>query len=493
MLSLLDRAVELKELKSIVSSSEVKNLTTELNALTYSNWRFCIQQLRESKLVSIRNSGQDLVLDCHPIVRDFGAEYLKFKMPVAWSQGNELLFDFYTSGKLEYPESMHELEPLFRAVTHGVYAGRVQEAFNIYFLKIKRKQFSMFAEGSHHADQACIRAFFQRKWDKPLDSLTEEAKGYLLSSAATNLIYLGDINSAIDPALKSIEWYINNGKWLEAASASAPLMSMLIMAGEMPKALALKESMSTTISRSGNKVIQGMASNFNAYLNFLVGENEQASENFAVSEKILLSCKPESPAPFPTISSYYCKFLLETGRTKKALNRALKTFGWRHQTTWQVAIDTTSLLASDMLILGLIFLEIGDKINAKKYLDRQVELFKSTDEWLYLPTGLSSRARFHMAVNDFEAALKDLEEAIEISKRTGAKFGEWEAYIDMAQLQLQTENFESSDEFLTKAKSLENMEMYRFRDKQINKLEETLANHLPHTTNNERMPRESIR
>ncbi len=173
-------------------------------------------------------------------------------------------------------------------------------------------------------------------------------------------------------------------------------------------------------------------------------------------------------------------------------NRSLKTFAWREQNSWQVAIDTTSLLASDIIVMGLIFLKVGDKINAKHYLDRQVNLLKSSDEWLYLPTGLSSRAKFNIAMENFEAALKDLEEAIEIAQRTGAKFGEWEAYLGMAQLQLKREKYKLSHEYLSKATSMPNMEEYRFRDTEILELQSRLAEHLPNSSINRDAIGESI-
>ena len=100
------------------------------------------------------------------------------------------------------------------------------------------------------------------------------------------------------------------------------------------------------------------------------------------------------------------------------------------------------------MVLGLVFLRLGDLTNAKVHLDRQVELFKSADEWLYLPTGLNSRAQFYIATNNFHEATKDLEEALNISLKTGAKLGEWEAYINYSQLHLKQENYESSKKFL---------------------------------------------
>jgi tetratricopeptide (TPR) repeat protein len=160
---------------------------------------------------------------------------------------------------------------------------------------------------------------------------------------------------------------------------------------------------------------------------------------------------------------------------QKALDRSLKTFSWRKQNSWQVAVDTTSLLASDIQILGLIFLELGDYANAKIYLDRQVDLFKAADEWLYLPTGLNARAKMHVKLENFEAALDDLNDAISISQRTGATFGEWEANLSFAQFYFVQGDFELSRSYLEKVKSLPGMELYKFRDDEILTLENDLS------------------
>lgn len=479
LLSLLDRAIDLEEFKIICNFSNIPGVTHELNIMTSVQWLICIKQLEASRLISVKRIRNKIVCDCHPIVRDFTVDHFRKKYEFEWVLSNNLFFDYYTSISSINPSNMQELEPFFRAVIFGVNAGRAQEAFEIYYEKIKRKQFSMSTEGSHYADQACIKAFFKNQWNTPLECLSNEAKVYLLSSAAANLIYLGDIYNAIEPSLSSINMYIKNEQYFEAACAAGPLMSMLIMAGEIGKAKNLEDSLKPIIESSNNEGIIGVASNFSGYVDFLIGDKESAAENFRKSEKVLSASAPNSSAPFPTISAYYCKFLLETGKVNAALNRALKTFGWRRNNSWQVAIDTTSLLASDIIVLGLIFLQFGDKPNAKKHLDRQIELLKFSDEWLYLPTGLCARAKFNIAINNFSDALNDLDEAIEISQKTGAKFGEWEAYLEMSQLFLKQKKYEESHEYLSKALALPNMDMYRFRDTEIGELQDLLAKHLP--------------
>jgi tetratricopeptide (TPR) repeat protein len=213
-----------------------------------------------------------------------------------------------------------------------------------------------------------------------------------------------------------------------------------------------------------------MAHSFKAHALHLCGEDQQAGELFEKSDAILTMEDPGSKVTFPTISSYYCKYLLETGQPEKALDRSLKTFSWRSKGGWQVAIDTTSLLASDMQILGLASLALGDHANGKLYLDKQVDLLKEADEWLYLPSGLNARANFYLAVGDCNAAGDDLEDALEISKRTGARFGEWETYLNLMNLYVQKQEFSKARKASEELDKITGMSLYTFRDDEIKTL-----------------------
>jgi tetratricopeptide (TPR) repeat protein len=209
---------------------------------------------------------------------------------------------------------------------------------------------------------------------------------------------------------------------------------------------------------------------FQAHIFHLSGKDREAEDLFEKSEEILTRREPISPVSFPTISSYYCKFLLETDRAELALQRSLQTLAWRSQGTWQVSVDTTSLLASDLQILGLCYLQLGDKVNAKVYLDKQLDLLQEADEWLYMPSGLNARASYCMAMGDYAAAHADLIKALEISRRTGARFGEWETCLNLSQVHLKWGNRSKAVRYLEELDQVPDMNLYRFRDKELTRL-----------------------
>lgn len=477
LLCLIEKATSIEELIALGRNDKIRDLTDLLNDLSEVKWRYALKNLEAAKIVSIDFESNPVSLDCHPLIKDFINENTRKSYKSAWRSGNKMVFKDLLGRLPDYPESLQEFDPFFRAVLHGTRAGEIEEAFNFYYLRIKRKQFSMQPEGSHYADQACIRSFFDREWDLPAQALSEDAQNYLLTSAATNLIYLGNIRDAILPCKKSIEWFKERGEWLQAAVASGPLASMYIAAGELVEAMKLIAEMEDSVAKTGNDIAKAMYSSFKGYVLFLNGKAAEAEQLFQESDQVLSSPIPSSEVIFPTISSYYCKFLLEIGKVHEALERSLRTLAWRMKGSWQVAIDTTSIVASDYLVLGLVFLEIGDIANAKIYLEKQVNLFQSSAEWLYLPTGLNSRARLHAAVSDLNSAHRDLDESLAISKRTGARFGEWEAHIDKAQLYAHQNKTQQARECLSTARNLPGMDHYKFRNKEISELEHKLGLH----------------
>lgn len=462
LLGLFDRGIALGDVQALVASESVTGLTEELAGLSKTEWSYGIQKLVDANLISISKRDGSTIIDCHPLIRDFLNEHLRMEKPEVWMQGNRMIFNFLQQGAIENPKSMVELEPLFRAVIHGTRAGLIEESFQLYFERIKRKQFSIFTEGSHHADQSCIRTFFRRPWIEPVSDLSESAGFYLLSCAAANLIYLGQIDEAIEPSILSIQGFQKNERWFEAAATSAPLVSMLIAAGRLQDARQKWNSIQDSVEMTNNEVVKAVSISVGAYLSFLEGDLREAGKLFEDSEKILNKGAPDSDLACPTISAYYCKYLLDIGETDRALERALLTLEWRKTHSWQVAVDTTSLYATDLMVLGLIYLKLDDLENATHYLSKAVELFKAGNEWLYLPSGLIGRAKLHMANTDYAAGQQDLVEAVAIARNTGAQFSEWEAEISLAELALQTGNTSLGQSCFQRALEIEGMESYKY-------------------------------
>ncbi|MEQ9007085.1 MAG: hypothetical protein RLP12_04310, partial [Ekhidna sp.] len=346
--------------------------------------------------------------------------------------------------------------------------------FQVYFERVK-KRYVMLSEGSHYVDLSCIRSFFLEEWEEPIESLSEDARSYLLSSAASNLMALGHIDESIVPMQSSIGSYLENEMWLEAAGSAGPYISMLIETGNLVNALDTLDQFKNCVNSSQNVVIEAMDNSFRGYACHLNGRSSEAGIFFGLAEEILQLEDPGVEVNFPTVSSYYIKFLLETGRVDEALQRSNQTFSWRKNRAWQTRIDAPSVFASDVLVAGLIYMRKGEFAKAKQYLDEQISIFRGAHEWLYIPTGLSYRAAFFIEIEDFESAEMDLDEALQISLKSGALFCQWEALINYSALNIKKEKFDAARNYLEKALSIPKMRAYKFRDNQIREYAEKLG------------------
>jgi tetratricopeptide (TPR) repeat protein len=481
LVCMLDRSVTLSTLKTLSTMARDSEYFQNLRELSNLHWKFSLGKLSEARLLTIAEGDVDLNIDCHPLIRDFVENLLEMERPDIRIYGHDLIFKHLVS-LADASEKKSRMDLLFRAVVHGTKANLFSESFGLYSEKIKNMQYSMFTEGSQHSDQVCIRSFFDSDWNLLTSDLSEESEFYLLSISAINLMNLGLLDEAIEPAYKSLAWHRKRGKWAEAATMAGHLTSMLIVAGKLSEVEALLNETADCVRNSNNFVISSGAKSFRGYYNFLIGDVAAAATCFEEANKVLSDNLPTPIVSFPTLNSYYVSFLIGTGEYKLALQSALQTYQSRSLDTWQSTGDATSIFASDIMVLGLAYLACGGTKQAEEHLNRQVELFKSSDEWLYLPTGLNSRAIYYMSIRKYDLALKDLEEALDISNRTRAKLGEWDTYINLANLHAAQGQFERSSHFFEIAISMPEMRIYKFRDTEIENLRETLDKMIPSKT-----------
>jgi len=473
LLSLLGRATELTSMLDLINQGRLKGVTDKLSEADQPQIYYLVENLKDANLISVYRDSEQLTMDCHPLVRDAVSDEFNRADKKSWQSAHGLIFDCLRAKTTEMPANVAEFELLARTVIHGNKSARFPESFNLYYYTGKQT----FTMGlvSHEVDQLVIESFLGNSLESYPDKLSDDAIHFLLSCASNNLMAIGQIEKSLRLTSQCISFFLRGGKWVEATFAAGPAISMLIALGDLAGALSLIDELRLAVKHTDNIVLSAVSKNFEAYVCYLAGDIRKASTLFEEVDKVLCQSSPAAEVNFPTISSYYCKFLLDTGDIAGALERSLKTFAWRTQKSWQVAVDTVSILASDMLVLGLTFLAKGDKANAKQHLDNQVELFKSADEWLYLPTGLIGRAKLHAAERNFGDAVHDLETALQISQRTGAKFGEWESYLGLAGIHLEKNEIDKARMYLNKARGLEKMRSFRFRDAEIESLERVLG------------------
>ena len=362
------------------------------------------------------------------------------------------------------------------ASEQGVRAGRVEEAYDVYFRRLKQGR-QLRHLGNKKAERRTLMAFFERDWDTPLRQLPALAQARMKASAATNLMSLGLTEAALMPATESVSWLSTHGHHKDALQLAGALLSMLVATGQLVRAQSLLKELAPLGGSSTDAGLRSSALSFSGYVAFLNGQIEEARRAFAESEAIIQAASCEEPL-FPAVSTYYVAFLLETGQTEEALSRSLQTASWRETGQWQTEVDFPSLEASDLLVMGLAYLHLGSVAKAEEILERQLSILITADERLYLPAGFIARAQLNVVRGAIPAAIADLSEALFIAESSGAVLSRIDALLCFARLHSASGNSQYARAYIAEAKQLSETVRLAYYDEKL-RIAENEINTLP--------------
>lgn len=362
------------------------------------------------------------------------------------------------------------------ASEQGVQAGRVEEAYDVYFRRLRQGR-QLRHLGNKKAERRTLMAFFERDWDTALRQLPALAQARMKASAAMNLMSLGLTAAALVPATKSVSWLSTHGHHKDALQLAGALLSMLVATGQLARAQSLLKKLAPLGDSSTDAGLRCSALSFSGYLAFLNGQIEEARRAFAESEAIIQAASCEEPL-FPAVSTYYVAFLLETGKIEEALSRSLQTASWRETGQWQTKVDFPSLEASDLLVMGLAYLHLGSVAKAEEILERQLSILIAADERLYLPAGFIARAQLNVVRGAIPAAIADLSEALGIAESSGAVLSRIDALLCFARLHSASGNSQYARAYIAEAKQLSGTVRLAYYDEKL-RIAESEINTLP--------------
>lgn len=179
LLGFFDRPADEKAIGAL-RSPVIPGLTEKLQSLNRNEWRQVLSKLRRTKLLA-EVPGDSEELDTHPLVREHFGRQLRIRSPAAWQEGNNRLYEYFKLGAKELPDTLPEMEPLFRAVIYGCNAGRHRDALHeIYLSRIMRGEQSYAARklGAHGALLSILASFVQQgEWSRPVAPNPPEIQG----------------------------------------------------------------------------------------------------------------------------------------------------------------------------------------------------------------------------------------------------------------------------------------------------------------------------
>lgn len=451
LLGLFDRPCPAEALNALLADSPIVGLTDALKKLSPEKWRLALNHLSKLGLLEENRLSDAAIdkslpylpalrrtesLDAHPLVREhFGARQ-QAQSPDAWREAHSRLYEYYKNlPEKELPDTLDEMEPLFYAIAHGCRAGKQQEALDeVYWERVSRGKGYLFNQlGAFGSEITVLSYFFERVWDKPSGSMTEETQAVVLSWTGFALRALGRLREAAKPIKASLELAVEKKEWKSAAARACNLSELYLTAGNIMEAVKYGQLSVQYADQSGDSF--EMESDRTAHANALhqSGNLEAAAHLFVEAEAMQQKRQPEYRYLYSLQGYQYCNMLLSFGKYEEVLERAKTTLEWTTLQNWLLDI------ALDKLSLGCAHFAIQQAENtpspeAEKWLNEAVEGLRKAGAVEFVATGLLARAAWHGYEGRYAEAYQDLQELLEIAESGGMRLYLVDYHIEMARL-----------------------------------------------------------
>ena len=474
LLSLFDHPIELAVLE-VLQQEQIPQLTLGIDP---NAWDDAIATLRDDHhLLAQTNDPQDDQLDCHPLIRAYFACQLQNQAPDAWRAAHARLYDYYKNlPSKEQPDTLEEMQPLFRAVAHGCAAGLHQQALaEVYYPRIQRSDKGYLTKqlGAFSDDLATLAYFFATHWHTPAAGLTEDAQAVTLGWAGFHLRALGRLREAQQPMQASEDMRVQQKNWKSAAINASNLSELQLTLGEVAAAVASAARSVEHADRSEDLFWRMGTRTTHADALHQYGDQDAALTLFQTAEELQQQHQPEATQLYSLPGFQYCDLLLALGESSQVLGRYKKWLQWRQEG------DSLLDRSLEELTAGRAHLHQQQPTPAQQHLDQAVDGLRKARTQHHLPRGLLARAELYRQQGDYDKANKDLQEVLEIADRSQMQLHLCDYHLAMAKL-LQTRTDQALDQnqpaithHLQTAKKIIHQTHYHRRLPELNQLRTT--------------------
>jgi hypothetical protein len=467
LLGLFDRPMNAAEKAVLIANA---NHAEPLRALTPKQWQAVEQRLEKSGLLlGKKGTFERLEWDTHPIIRVYFGEKFKENHPEEFKQAHRVLFDYYQKlPEKEFPDTLEEMQPLYRAVVHGCLAEEHQQALNVYRKRILRinnnglvEYYSRHKLGAHLQDLTVLSAFFISDWITPTYSkLSEANQAWLLLDVSFCLMSLGRLQEAIKPRIAGVDFYKKSKSWSFASTATQVLVSLYLPLGQIKEAISVAQQAIeyAGLGKNNNELI--VNSCYLANTLYLKGDLNKAGKNFDYSDSLIKTIGYEFLTSLT--SFWYCNFLFSINNDESIFSEIIERIEYNFS-----SINT--LLDEALVILCLARVRAEELQNslAESYFFQAIQKIQKANKIEYISPFYLYRADFYLTQNQLDSALADLNSAWEIIERCGMKLYAVDYLLIHGRYSLATADFNTALNHYEEAKQLIEETGYHLRDAEL--------------------------
>ncbi|MFL5347135.1 MAG: tetratricopeptide repeat protein, partial [Hyalangium sp.] len=474
IVGLFDRPASAGCIAALRKEPAIRGLTDALVALTDTKWKLAVNRLSRTGLLAPTGKSDDGSLDAHPLVRECFGTMLERENPQGYRAAHRRLYEYLRDTTPELPDTFDGLQPLYQAVSHGCRAGQHEEALDgVFYPRIRRydQHYSVTVLGAFGADLATLAGFFEGDWRRPVASLTEATRSFVLSEAAFSLRALGRLREAGAPLKSSLDMCVALSHWVNAANAASNLAQLHASSGALHEALSMAKRTVELADRAGKDEwpwrVLSRCTLANVFCH--LGNPENARLLFEEAERMQIKQQPQLPLLYALQGRQFCELLLDLGEPREVERRATQTLVWMRKERWLLDI------AHDHLSLGCALGMLEQRENARPHFTQAIDMLRGAGALEFLASSLVLRAAFLREAGDRDSARRDTDEALGLARRSELRLVECDACLEQARLALDANDPAAARAAFESARSLVDKCEYHRRDCELALIEARLA------------------
>ncbi|NGZ27679.1 MAG: TIR domain-containing protein [Magnetococcales bacterium] len=421
LLGLFDRPAEWHALEALQKADPIPGLTQHFRHASQTQVEESLARLRQWGLL---NPGSPTApLDSHPLVREWFGQAFQKEFPTFFAQAHKILFRHYQQEpKKHHPNTLEEMEPLFRAIRHGCLAGEYEEALHkVYRDRIQRvdQYYSTRNLGTHSSDLSALSGFFPHGFDQmPVTGLSEQVRSWLVAQASFLLMSLGRLREAVGPRRVGMKMVEQLEHWTGAAISAQDLTDLLLSLGQLGEASRVAEqgiAFASRIEERGKNLVQRLYCHaFQGRVFHNLGRMAEAGRAFQQAEALQKRRQPSSPRLYSLAGTSYALFLLEQTDSQREREEIFDrgiTIGERFLKSRPMEN------AFGKLVTGLAMESLDCPTEGASQVQSAVADMRQASMYHYLPWLLLSLAGVLHRLGELEQAKTQLAQAMEIAER----------------------------------------------------------------------------
>ncbi|MDP3007771.1 MAG: hypothetical protein Q8Q54_12320 [Methylococcales bacterium] len=477
LLGLFDRPMNSAEKAVLIANAKHAE---PLRALTDLEWKKVEQRLEKSGLLlGKKGTFERLEWDTHPIIRAYFGEKFKENHLENFKQAHLVLFDYYQKlPEKEFPDTLDEMLPLYRAVVHGCLAGKHREAlFDIFDKRIQRgkKNYSAFNLGAYIQNITALSLFNWQKLEQY--DLKKAEQIWLLKHISHFFTSLARLQDAAEIALISFKLAKELENWQDASGIARGLVNLYQPRGELLKALPIAEegakySRFYKLGESQKDDIFEQTLNDCRLASILhLSGNLRDAEQYCKNIEKLWKNEGNGFLYLITVPAFrYCNILLDSTSNNEFLYEIIKRGEYileKHIVPSGAGLAVQLDQAFGKFIIAQSYFSLNDYANATVYFDQAIKAIEDANRIEYTPQFYLARADFYLTQNQLAPALTDLNSAWEIIERCGMKLYQVDYLLIHGRYSLATADFDTALNHYQEAKQLIEETGYHLRDAEL--------------------------